>query len=170
MIPIENLVWDEFLIEHLVTCKGKAVAARAHCINCHYDMISCPPSSAVQWQLLITMLMGVTVLHMSMPLQILPTPRASIHRSYPFRRSARRRQTLVLAGGLPNSNFLFFRMGFRFPPVDLLLCHESREIPTENQCKGDSVTLVGTEGGKGTSFRPIHRDIRSQNHYNWRLR
>ena len=85
-------------------------------------------------------------------------------------RRCKRRPTLVLAAGLPNSNFLFFRIGFRFPPVALLLCHESREMPIENQCKEESVTLVRTERRKGTSLRAIHRHIRSHNHYNWRLR
>lgn len=39
--------------------------------------------------------------------------------------------TLVLAGGRPNSNFLFFRIGLRLPPVLRLLCHLSLEIPSK---------------------------------------
>lgn len=38
--------------------------------------------------------------------------------------------SLVFAAGRPNSNFLFLRMGFLFPPVALRLCQWSREIPT----------------------------------------
>lgn len=37
--------------------------------------------------------------------------------------------TLVSAGGRPNSNFRFMRMGGHLPPVFRLLCHLSREIP-----------------------------------------
>ena len=38
--------------------------------------------------------------------------------------------TFVFAGGRPSSNFLPFRIGFFFPPVDRLLCQLSRVIPT----------------------------------------
>jgi len=38
--------------------------------------------------------------------------------------------SLVFAAGRPNSNFLFLRRGFLFPPVALRLCQWSREIPT----------------------------------------
>ena len=43
--------------------------------------------------------------------------------------------TLVEAEGLASSNFLFFLIGFLFPPVALLLCQLSREIPTNTGLK-----------------------------------
>ena len=41
--------------------------------------------------------------------------------------------TLVLAAGRPSSNFLFFLIGFLFPPVALRLCQLSLEIPTHDK-------------------------------------
>lgn len=46
-------------------------------------------------------------------------------------------QTLVLAGGLPSSNFLFFLRGFLLPPVLRRLCQESLEIPVNHVKKCD---------------------------------
>lgn len=42
--------------------------------------------------------------------------------------------TLVFAGGRPISNFLFFLIGFRLPPVALRLCQLSRDIPINTDC------------------------------------
>lgn len=41
--------------------------------------------------------------------------------------------TLVLAAGRPNSNFLFLRIWVIRPPVFLLLCHLSRDIPIKQK-------------------------------------
>lgn len=64
--------------------------------------------------------MGVTFIWCpprSMPLYTCPKPTSSL--SFTF----------VFAGGRPNSNFLFLRIAFLFPPVALRLCHLSLEIP-----------------------------------------
>ena len=39
--------------------------------------------------------------------------------------------TFVIAAGLPSSNFLFIRIGFRLPPVARRLCQLSWEIPVD---------------------------------------
>lgn len=55
--------------------------------------------------------------------------------------------TLVLAAGRPNSNFLFLRTWVIRPPVFLLLCHLSRDIP-----KQKTVLLMIVSNSKSVDY------------------